>query len=383
VTGCIRKRSVNSWTIVIFLGKDPISGKKRYKSKSVRGTRKTADAVLTRLLHELNTGTYIEPSKATVADYLPQWLEFVEPKVSAKTFERYREIVERKLIPKIGSIKLAELQPLHIQNYYARELKQGRSDGQGGLSAQTVLHHHRVLREALGRAVKWGILPRNPADSVEPPKPQRKEMKTLTEKQTALMLVKAAGTRLYVPLLLAVTSGMRRGEFLALRWADIDCDSGIACVQRSLEQTNDGLRFKPPKSGKGRPIVLLPLTLEVLTAHRLEQDWRKHVLGEAYQDEDLVCCQEDGSVWPPDNFSASYASFGRRAGLNGVRLHDMRHTHATQLLGQGVHPKIVSERLGHSTIGITLDIYSHVIPGMQAEAAEKMDAALRRAIEIH
>lgn len=198
---------------------------------------------------------------------------------------------------------------------------------------------------------------------------------------TVACVERAAGTRLYVPLLLAVTSGMRRGEFLALRWNDIDLDSGVMYVQRSLEQTNDGLRFKSPKSGKGRPIALLPLTAEVLTAHRLEQEWRKHVLGEAYQETDLVCSQEDGSVWPPDNFSAYYASFARRAGLRGVRLHDMRHTHATQLLGQGVHPKIVSERLGHSSIGITLDIYSHVIPGMQAEAAEKMDAALRKAIE--
>ncbi|MFN7936588.1 MAG: site-specific integrase [Bryobacteraceae bacterium] len=350
--------------------------------KTVRGNRKKAQAELNRLLHQQETGCVIEPSQATVGEYLLlQWLPFIATLVAPKTYERYKDIVLNKLIPALGKIKLNELQPLHIQNYYSRELNSGRTNGNGGLSAQTVLHHHRVLRAALRQAVKWQLLHRNPADAVQPPKPERKEMQTLDEAQTVRMLEAAAGTRVHIPLLIAVTTGMRRGEFLAIRWSDIDFQAGIIYVRRSVEQTKDGLRFKPTKTRNGRPIVLLPLAAEALRAHRSAQEERKKLLGKAYQDLDLVCCQEDGSIWPPDNFSAAFKSFARRAKLTGVRLHDMRHTHATQMLGHGIHPKIVSERLGHSTIAITMDIYSHVMPTMQSEAAETMNAALKKAME--
>ncbi len=174
MTGSIRKRSKNSWSLTIFLGKGPATGKKKYKWRTVQGTRKKADTELNRLLYELNTGTFVEPSKSTLAEFLAQWLVFIRMKVAAKTYERYRDIVERSLIPSLGSSKLSELRPLHIQNYYSWALKNGRVNGEGGLSMQTVLHHHRVLREALGRAVKWGMIPRSPVESVEPPKPHEK-----------------------------------------------------------------------------------------------------------------------------------------------------------------------------------------------------------------
>lgn len=250
-----------------------------------------------------------------------------------------------------------------------------------GLSPQTVLHHHRVLREALGRAVKWQLLIRNPADAVEPPKAARREMRAISEAETAWLLEVAQGTRFYVPVLLAVTTGMRRGEFLALQWGDCDLSAGTVSVQRSIEQTNSGLRYKSPKGRKGRRIVLLQLAVDALREHQRLQVQQKQALGEAYQNGDRVFAREDGSMWPPDSFTADFARLAKKAGLQGVRLHDLRHSHATQLLSSGVHPKVVSERLGHSTVGITLDVYSHVLPGIQEDAARKLDIALRAAID--
>jgi integrase len=229
--------------------------------------------------------------------------------------------------------------------------------------------------------VKWQLLFRSPADAVEPPKPPRREMRALNEAETAWLLEVAQGTRFYLPVLLAVTSGMRRGEFLAVRWSDVDLQSGTASIKRSIEQTNKGIRFKSPKARKGRPIALLPIMVDALKEHRHVQSQQKKLAGAAYQEEDLICAREDGAIWKPDSFTADFARLAKKAGMKGVRLHDLRHSHATQLLIAGVHPKVVSERLGHSTVGITLDIYSHVLPGLQEDAAKKLDIALRSAIE--
>jgi integrase len=382
MTGSLKQRSEGSWSIIISLGKDPVTGKKKQHWSTFRGNKKQAQAELTKLINELNTGAYIQPSKLTVADYLDRWLnDYAKSNVSGKTFERYAEILRLQIIPAMGSHPLAKLQPLHIQSYYSQALLNGRRDGKGGLSPQTVLHHHRVLREALSRAVKWQLLIRNPADAVEPPRPARNEMHAIDETGTAWLLEVARGTRLYLPVLLAVTTGMRRGEFLAIRWSDINLQTGSAAVRRSIEQTNETIKFKSPKGRKGRAIALLPITVDALKMHRHFQDTHKQLLGTAYAaDEDLVCAREDGSIWNPDTFTADFAKLARKAGLK-IRLHDLRHSHATQLLGQGIHPKIVSERLGHSTVGITLDIYSHVLPGMQEDAALKMDNVLHRAIQ--
>lgn len=388
MTGCLKKRSESSWSIVLYLGRDPVTGKKRQKWQTFHGNKKQAQAEMTRLLHELNTGAYVEPVKLTLGAYLERWLvDYAKTNVSPKTYERYSEIVKKHLIPALGAMPIFNLKPLHIQGYYSRALASGRyqkgsaSTKERGLSAQTVLHHHRVLREALGRAVKWQLLVRNPADAVEPPKPPRKEMRALSEAETAWLLQVAMGTRFYVPVLLAVTTGMRRGELLGLHWKDVDLENGTASVQRSVEQTNAGIRFKSPKGRKGRPITLLPITVEALREHKKFQQQQKRMLVADYNDQDLICAREDGSLWRPDTFTADFARLAMKAGLKGVRLHDLRHSHATQLLMNGVHPKVVSERLGHSTIGITLDIYSHVLPGLQEDAAKKLDVSLRLAIE--
>lgn len=380
--GHIRKRGKESWSIIIDLGRDE-TGKRRQKWATVRGLRADAERELRRLLTSLDQGTFVEPNKLVVGEYLEQWLKnYAKSSVSGKTFERYADIVRSHLIPAFGSIPLLKLQPLHIQGYYTKALESGRRNGLGGLSAQTVLHHHRVLREALNRAIKWRLLIRNPADAVEPPKPEHKDMRALTETETAKLLERARSSKAYMPVLIAVTTGMRRGELLALRWKDVDLNNAGLSVRQSLEQTKEGLRFKQPKTTKGRRTIALPsLLVDALRVHKAEQAKVRLMMGPGYQDHGLVYANPDGTPYPPDSLTATFRSMVRKTALVGVRFHDLRHTHATQLLLQGVHPKIVSERLGHATVSITLDLYSHVLPGMQEDAALKVDAALRAAIK--
>jgi integrase len=380
--GHIRKRGRNSWAVVIDKGRSP-DGRRIQLWRTIHGTKRDAEREQARLLHELNTGAYVEPAKLTVADYLKQWLrDCVAAKVCGKTFERYEEIVQRHLVPALGQHRLDRLQPLHIQAYYSSALKNGRLDGKGGLSKQTVLHHHRVLRQALHQSVRWQLLARNPADAVEPPRPPRREMQTHDEDETARLLEAAQGTRNYIPVLIAVTTGLRRGEILALRWQDVDLDKGTLAVRQTLEQTKGGLAFKEAKTQKSRRLVAMPdILVEALRKHRIAQGKQRLALGVTYQDLGLICPQDDGSPRSPNALSCAFRDLVSRLEVRRVRLHDQRHTHATQLFKHNVHPKVVSERLGHANIAITLDVYSHVLPGMQEEATRRVDAALRSAID--
>ena len=380
--GHIKKRSKKSWSIVLYLGRDE-SGKRKQKWHTVQGTKKDAEAELARLINEVNTGDYVEPSKMLVREYLDRWLkDYAGQAASPKTLERYHQIIDGNIKPALGGYTLPKLKPLHIQSFYTEARTTGRKDGKGGLSAQTVLHFHRILHRALGQAVKWQLLVRNPVDAVEPPRPERKEMKVLDNAGTAQLLKKLDGSLLYMPVIIAVTTGMRRGELLALSWRNVDLKSGQITINQALEQTKEGVRFKTPKTDRSRRGVALPsFVVDILKAHKKEQAETRLRLGPAYENNDLVFPRPDGTVWPPDSFSTAFAAFIRRSKLPHVRLHDLRHSHATQLLLQGVHPKVVSERLGHSKVGITLDTYSHVLPGMQEDAAEKIDIALRIAIQ--
>ncbi len=375
--GHIRSRGKNTWAIILDVGTSP-EGKRKQRWVTVHGKKKDADKELARLLHELNTGNYVEPSKMTLKEYLERWLQdYAKPKVVGTTYERYEEIVRVHLTPALGHLLLSKLQPLDIQSYYSWALQNGRKDGRGGLAAQTVLHHHRVLRQALKHAVRWQLVSRNPADAVEPPRPFRKEMRVLDASQNTQLEEAARGTHLYMPILLALATGMRRGELLAVRWHDVNLEAGKLAVRRALQQTSEGLTFKEPKTSKSRRVIDLPATVvEKLQLHRAEQMRQRELLGTVLQDDDLVCAYPDGKPIQPDNLYTAFKTILRRAGLPEVRLHDLRHGQATMLLQLGVHPKVVSERLGHATIGITLDLYSHVLPSMQEEAAKKLDVAL-------
>lgn len=346
-------------------------------------TKRDAERELARLVNEVQTGTYVPPSRLTVAAYLDTWTEeYARSQVSAKTLERYEEIVRCHLAPALGHHLLDDLKPIHIQAYYTRALRAGRRDGRGGLAPLTVRHHHRVLCQALEQAVRWQFLVRNPANGVQAPRVQRRAPEVLDEKQTAQLLRAVHDSTLLVPVTLAATTGLRRGEILALQWRDIDFSAGSLRVRRTLEETRLGRRFKEPKSAKSRRVVSLPtLTLDALRSHRAEQARIRLMVGPAYADHDLVCPRaHDGEPLAPRSLTHAFTLLMRRLpDLPRIRFHDLRHSHASHLLRQNVHPKIVSERLGHAAIGITRDVYSHVLPGLQEEAARQIDGALRQA----
>jgi len=237
-----------------------------------------------------------------------------------------------------------------------------------------VLNLHRVLVQSLGWAERFGLLDRSPAKAARPPRPRRAEPKVVDPALAKRILDASSGTKLELPVAVALATGMRRGEILGLRWGDVAPDDSVAYVRRSLQATGEALVFEEPKTKRSRRSVALPAFLHPYLDHqRTDQARRRGDLGEGWIESDLVIDAGDGSPVNPDSMSSAWRFLVIRSGLPHVRFHDLRHAHATLLLCQGVHPKVVSERLGHSTVGITLDIYSHVIPGMQAEAARAFD----------
>jgi integrase len=375
--GSIRERSPGHWAIILDQ-RDPATGKRKRKWHSFEGTKREAQVECSRLITALNGGTYLEPNKITVAAFLARWLDHIKSQVSPKSFERYSGLVNQNLIPALGAVVIAKLKPAQISEAYTKALAGGRRDDkEGGLSPRTVGHMHRVLKQALGQAVRWELLNRNPADAVDPPKVDWKPMQTYDLPQTADLIEAVRGTPIFIPTLLAVLCGLRRGEICALRWRNVDLASGQLSVVESLEQTKAGLRFKSPKSGKGRTVALSETVIEELRSYRAcrAQDFLK--LGIGLGDDALVISHADGSIVQPIYISQQWARTIAKTPLARLRFHDLRHAHATHLLANGVHPKVASERLGHSKVGITLDLYSHVIPGMQADAAATVDAALK------
>lgn len=369
----------DSWAIRAEAGRDD-SGKRKRSTTSVHGTRKEAEVAWAQVLLD-GRASVNAASGLTCQDFLSRWLEHARTTTAASTYRRYKQIVEKELIPAFGGTRLTDLTAMQIQTFLGRSLARKRRRKSGGdLSARTVLHFFRVLKRALGQAVKWGLIPRNPCDLVDPPRPEQVEMKALDERQLLSLLAAIRQTRHYVAVLLAALTGMRLGELLALKWSDIDLDCRECQVVRSVQRTDEGLSFKSPKTRRSRRTILLPeMAVTALKAHRAQQNEERLLMGPGYQDLDLVFARPDGSIWPPMQFSGDFRRLIRRRGFN-IRFHDLRHTHASQLLKAGVPVKVVSERLGHATASITLDVYSHVLPGMQAEAVAKIDAALGKAI---
>ncbi len=377
--GHIRERSPGKWAIVLDVV-DPATGKKKRKWHSFRGTKREAQTECARLINELKTGTYVEPTKQTVAAFLDEWLNFIKPTVSPKTHERYAEICQKGIAPLLADVTLAKLRTDRIDAAWAKALTEGRRDGKGGLSPRTVHHMRRVLIKALNQAVVWDRLVKNPAQASTPPKVERKSMLAYDASQVAALLEHMRPTRLYVPVLLAVMCGLRRGEIAALRWKNVDLNARMMAIVESAEQTAGEVRYKPPKNDRARPVAISPTVAEELRSHKARQAEELLRLGIRMDDAGFVVARIDGRPLQPRSITHEWMRLLGKTELPRIRFHDLRHTHATQLLAAGVHPKVASERLGHSTIGITLDLYSHVMPGMQEDAAAKVDGALQAAI---
>ncbi len=366
--GSITKRNDGRWMarFTVHTAKGP-------KRRHVYGkTRKEAADKLARMLSDRVEGIVYDNENMTVGEYLDVWLKnSVRGSIRQSTYDRDVYLVENHVKPALGRIKLKNLSSAHVQGFY-----QDRLDA--GLSASTVHKVHTILHKALARAVAWQMVPRNVTDAVEPPRPAPREMRPLSPAEARKLLDAAQGDRLEALYVLAVTTGMRQGELLGLGWEDVDHEAGTVRVRRTLTLARGGPRLTEPKTPKSRRSIRLTSgAVEALERHRLGQQAERAAAGEKWKDWGLVFATRVGTPIRRDNLHDKYwKPLLKRSGLPDTRFHDLRHTCATLLFTRGVHPKIVSEMLGHSSVSITLDIYSHVIPGLGDAAALAMEDAL-------
>lgn len=367
--GHVRKRG-NAWYVVVDLPRS-IDGKRQQKWHSGFRNKRDADKAVTEILSRLDQGTYVVPTRQTLAEFLDEWLAATKPTIRPSTYATYESLVRTQVNPHIGSVPLQTLNAGRLNAFYAELLASGRRDGKGGLAPRSVRYVHAILRKALQDAVRWNLLQRNVADAADPPRAEGGKATTWSAREVRAFLEHVKGDRLYAAYVLACTTGMRRGEVVGLRWQDVDLDSGRVSVSQTLVVVGGyNVQVSEPKTARGRRSVALDrTTVAAIRSHKAAQLVERSVMGEAYADADLVFCREDGASLHPDLFSDAFWRHAKAAQLPRIRFHDLRHTHATLALAAGIHPKVVSERLGHASITITLDTYSHAIPAMQETAA--------------
>lgn len=366
-----------SWSYVVDVGRDSATGRRRQRTKGGFRTRAEAQKAQRKALDEIGAGVVAETGSLTVAKYLEQWLPTIEPDVRPTTFAGYRRDVVN-IVSKIGAIKLADLTALQVEAAYADLVRSGGPAGRP-LSPKTVRNAHTVLRRALGDAERLQILGRNVARLARPPRYERPEIATWTAAELRTFLDHVADERLHALYNLLATTGMRRGEALGLRWSDVNLDAGHVSISQTLTTAGSQLVFGPTKSAwSRRRLALDEGTRAQLAAHRQEQVKERLLVGSAWANErDLVFTEADGSLVHPDRLTGAFRRHSDRLGLPQLGgPHGLRHTWATLALTAGVHPKVVSERLGHATVSITLDIYSHVTAGLDSDAAETVADAI-------
>ncbi|WP_103110668.1 site-specific integrase [Brevibacillus reuszeri] len=376
--GHVRKRG-DKWCFVVELPRDEVTGKRRQKWFSGFNTKKEAQQLMIEKLREIQTGLLVDTTDMTITEYMNYWLEnYAKTSTRHTTYSVYEQRANRYVIPSIGRLKLKDLKAMHLQKMYADLLKNGATYRTGGISPITIRHIHGMIHRALENAVRWQIVPRNVAQMVELPRVEKKETVVLTKEQVQKLVEAAKGHELYIPILLAVTTGMRYAEIFGLPWKDIDLEKRTIHVRQQIVRTKGEYRLTEPKTKSSERIISLSESLvSPLRRHKADQAQQKLLIGASYNHDNLVCCRPgDGLPYSATPVRRKYNLLLEKAGLPPVRIHDLRHTVATLLLEQGVHPKVVSELLGHANIGITLDRYSHISMTMQKEAVDSLEAAI-------
>ncbi len=375
--GSIVKRG-RKYSFVIFLGTDE-NGKKKQKWISGFNTKREAEKGLNRTLYEIDNNTFVNADKILLRDYMNDWFEnHVVNNLKKTTSDGYRNIIDKRINVHLGHIPISKIKPIQIQNFYDNQLRDGRADGKGGLSATTVIQTHRVLRKALNRAEKLQVIGRNPADFVELPKKKKYYAEILYEEDIPEFLDAFRDTDIFVSVMLALTLGLRRGEVLGLRWEDVDYRNKTISINQTITHGSHGLTFTTPKTESSRRTILVSEKLiELLKEHMKEQDKMREFFGRGYMENNLVNCREDGSPITPSALSHRFTTRLKSKGLKHIRFHDLRHTNATLMLKHNIPAKVASSRLGHSTIGITMDLYSHVLNEMQTKVVSVIDNIMK------
>lgn len=367
--GSIR-RADSGWGYRVDAGMDPSTGKRRQISKQGFATKREAQESMRDLMRKIDDGVTPRRSQMTLGEYLDDWLQLQRDRLRPSTWHSY-DIAVNRIKAELGHAKLQALAPLEIERYYAMLLKPRVGDRRA-LAPKTVRNTHIVLRKALADAERLQLIIRNPAAVAHPPAVPRCDHMTWTSDELSEFLQSIDDQRLYAAFVLLATTGMRRGEVLGLRWRDLDFDSGELAVANTLTTAgfNDVVSGAPKTPRSRRQIFLDDGTLTVLREHRRLQRAERLAAGSAWMNiDDLVFVDEFGAALHPDLFSNRFQQLLKASGLPRIRLHDLRHSYATLALKAGVHPKVVSERLGHATIGVTLDLYSHVTPSIAKDAA--------------
>lgn len=372
MAGQIIKRDERVFVVRVFMGRDEQTGKRRYHNKTIHGTRKDAQTYLNGVLRDQDLGSFVAPTKLQLQTFLDRWLEEIaKPKLRESTYNSYSDIIRLHVRGQLGCRLLSELTPFFLQTYYAglREKK---------LGTPTLKKLHVIISSSLDQAVRWGLIPNNPAKSVEIARTRsglrEQKVRVIDPDEAKQFLAAAEDEHNGLVFTMALATGLRPGEYLALLWKDIDFDKGLMVVQRSLfRPRGGGWRFEPPKTKGSHRTVTLPASLvEKLRVHRANQPYLEP------EKPDLVFRNLHGGPLTSINLRRlDLSRILRKAGLDKrLHLYSLRHSHATLLLRAGVNPKVVSERLGHASVMMTLDVYSHVIPSLQREVANQIDGLL-------
>ncbi|MCL6560226.1 MAG: site-specific integrase [Firmicutes bacterium] len=380
MAGWVEKRGENTWRLNAPGGTGPDGKRVVYRKTVEAKSKREAEKLLAEFVAEVQKGQYVEPSKLTFAEFVERWLKnYAEKNLAPKTLFRYKQILESRVLPAMGHLKVEQIKPFHLMEFYANLQEDGiREDGKpGGLSEKTILYHHRVISSILNDAVEWQVIPSNPAARVKPPRVQKKPAACYDEEQTAALLAAAEAeeAKYRVLINLAVFTGLRRGELMGLEWKDIDFAAATLRVhQASQYLPGRGVFTKEPKNESSVRILALPSFLVVmLKQYKKEQAEARLKAGDLWQGSDRLFTTWDGQPMHPDTISKWFPKFLKKHGLPSLPFHGLRHTAATMLINQGLPAKSISGRLGHANIGTTMDIYGHYLRSADREAADRLE----------